>query len=200
MSHTLPLLLSFLAFSATTMFTPGPNNMMLLASGMRGGVAQSWPHILGVAVGFALLVLCVTCGLGELLTHYPWLQHALTYGGAAYILYLSYRIATTAIPTRQQEKQGKRGFIEIMLFQWLNPKGWMTALSTYALGYGALAPYPLNAFLIAALFGLVGLASSLFWVKMGHLFHPLTQRPRLFRLVNALMATLLLASLYPLLV
>src|SRR6218665_1438577 len=103
---TTELLIAFIAFAFVTSVTPGPNNMMLLASGVNFGVRRSVPHMLGISLGFMVLVICVGLGLGQLFEQFPALYQVLRYAGAAYLLYLAWKIAGSGAPSAG-ENRGK---------------------------------------------------------------------------------------------
>ena len=138
------LLGALVVFCAVTLFTPGPNNVMLMTSGLNHGFARSLPHQLGVAFGFAFMVALVGIGLGAVFTAYPVLYAVLKYAGAAYLLYLAWAIATSG---PMEDTEGNTGrpmtFIEAALFQWVNPKGWVMAVGAMS-AYAGVAAFPWN--------------------------------------------------------
>ncbi|MBJ9973871.1 LysE family translocator [Pseudomonas sp. S75] len=193
------LLTAFILFAFVSSITPGPNNMMLLASGVNFGIRRSIPHALGISLGFMLMVLGVGFGLGELFKVWPGLYALLRYAGAAYLLYLAWKIATSG-PLRGDSPAAASplGFWGAVAFQWVNPKAWVMAvgaITTYTPAQG----YVLNVIVIAALFALVNLPSVGIWVMFGSALRNLLRNPRWLVLFNVLMALLLVISLYPLL-
>ena len=188
-----------LVFGIATLFTPGPNNLMLMTSGVHLGIGKSWPRIWGVAFGFAFLVLCVGLGLGSMLLDHPLLARFLRYASIAYMMYLSYRTAIAPLPSSiVLIERGGGAFWSVVAFQWVNPKGWMMALAV-ASNYASVATYPMNALVVAFLLGLIGVASSLLWVALGRLIQHAVRTPKIFRFFSIFMACLLLVSLYPIL-
>lgn len=129
------LLLAFALFALVTSITPGPNNTMLLASGVNFGFNRSIPHILGISCGFFVLVLAVGLGLGAVFEAYPVLYSVLRYVGAAYLLYLAWKIARSGPMSETEQGQGKPiSYWGAAAFQWVNPKAWVMAvgaISTY---------------------------------------------------------------------
>jgi threonine/homoserine/homoserine lactone efflux protein len=196
---TTELLLAFITFAFVTSVTPGPNNMMLLASGINFGLRRSLPHLLGISLGMLLMVSAIGFGLGELLKLYPPLYNVLRYGGAAYLLYLSWKIATAAAPQANGQASGKpMGLIQAMAFQWVNPKAWImsiAAISTYA----PAQPIAAQILLIAGLFALINYPTCSLWILAGSLLRRALENPLWLRRFNYLMASLLVLSLYPLL-
>jgi len=196
---SLNLLAAFALFAFVSSITPGPNNTMLLASGVNFGVRRSVPHALGVSIGFGVMVLAVGLGLGEVFKVYPALYTLLRYAGAAYLLYLAWKIATSGPVSADSSQRGKpMSFFGAAAFQWVNPKAWVMAvgaITTYAPAQG----YLFNVLVIAAVFCLVNLPSVGVWVMFGSALRRFLQDPRWLRLFNLLMAALLVLSLYPLL-
>lgn len=191
-------LLAFIAYAFVTSITPGPNNTMLLASGVNYGFVRSLPHVLGISIGFGVMVVGVGAGLGRLFEAYPSLYAALRIVGGAYLLYLAWQIATAA-PMQDASSNGRPfGFWKAAGFQWVNPKAWIMAI-------GAITAYlPTGGgmqavVLLALLFTLVNAPSVTVWVTFGTaLRHWLTDLRRL-RVFNVSMAIMLVLSLYPLL-
>ncbi|RIA35674.1 threonine/homoserine/homoserine lactone efflux protein [Ectopseudomonas oleovorans] len=197
---TADLLLAFVAFAFVTSITPGPNNMMLLASGVNFGVRRSLPHMLGISLGFMLLVAAVGLGLGQLFEQVPLLHSVLRYAGAAYLLYLAWKIAQSGAPESSGTAAAKPfTFLQAAAFQWVNPKAWIMAIgaiTTYTPHEGFFT----NVILIAALFALVNCPSVGLWTVAGSLLRNWLNNPRALRAFNIGMALLLVASLYPILV
>jgi threonine/homoserine/homoserine lactone efflux protein len=197
---TADLLLAFVAFAFVTSITPGPNNMMLLASGVNFGVRRSLPHMLGISLGFMLLVAAVGLGLGQLFEQVPLLHSVLRYAGAAYLLYLAWKIAQSGAPQSSGAPAARPfTFLQAAAFQWVNPKAWIMAIgaiTTYTPHEGFFT----NVLLIAALFALVNCPSVGLWTVAGSLLRNWLNNPRALRAFNIGMALLLVASLYPILV
>lgn len=197
---TAELLIAFIAFAFVTSVTPGPNNMMLLASGVNFGVRRSVPHMLGISLGFMVLVIAVGLGLGQLFELYPALYSILRYAGGAYLLYLAWKIAGSGAPDTNGRAHGRPfTFIQAAAFQWINPKAWIMAIgaiTTYTPQDGFL----LNVLLIAALFAAVNCPSVGLWTVAGSLLRRWLDEPRVLRAFNIGMALLLVASLYPILI
>jgi threonine/homoserine/homoserine lactone efflux protein len=187
---------ALLVFVAVTSFTPGPNNAMLLATGLNFGFRRGQPHLWGVALGFTVMVLVVGLGLGAVFQAYPAVYAVLKYAGAAYLLYLAWQIATAGELQEGVSKGRPITFIEAAAFQWLNPKGWVMAVGAVS-AYAAVASFPFNMLLIAGLCGAVGILSSATWLGFGSALKRLLTNPRAVRVVNIAMALLLVASLWP---
>jgi threonine/homoserine/homoserine lactone efflux protein len=194
-------LFAFAIFALVTSITPGPNNLMLLASGVNFGFRSSVPHMLGISLGFLVMVMAVGLGLAEVFNRFPWIHGVLKWVGAIYMLYLAWCIAHSGPP----DDPGSRGrssrplgFLGAAAFQWVNPKAWVMALSafsTYVPASGGIKAIVLAALLFAA----VNLPSVGLWALSGARLRHFLQGPRNLRLFNHGMAGLLVVSLYPLL-
>ena len=193
------LTIAFIVFGAAMLFTPGPNNIMLMASGLNHGFRRTLPHVAGVALGFAFLVAVIGLGLGAVFAAYPALQSALKYLGAAYLVYLAAAIAMSRPAHAEGGGEGRlMTFLGAALFQWVNVKGWVIAVGTVT-AYAAIASYPWNILLQVALSLLIGWVSCAAWVLCGTSLQSLVKSPVVVRTFNIVMALLLLASLYPVL-
>jgi threonine/homoserine/homoserine lactone efflux protein len=193
---SIDLVWALLLFVVVTLFTPGPNNTMLMTTGLNFGFRRGLPHLWGVALGFGLMVLAVGLGLGAVFQAYPAAYTVLKYAGAAYLLYLAWQIATAGAVEEGETRGRPIGFMEAAAFQWLNPKGWVMAVGAVST-YAAVAAFPLNMALMAFLFGSLGILSSATWLGFGTGLKRLLTSPRTVRAVNITLALLLVASLWP---
>ncbi|MCK1741441.1 LysE family translocator [Bradyrhizobium sp. 139] len=191
------LLYAFLIFAVVMFFTPGPNNIMLLSSGLTYGFRRTIPHIAGITIGFAFMIGAVGLGLGTVFLAYPILQTILKYAGAAYLIYLAAVIAFSGPAKPSQESaRGPMTFWGAAMFQWINAKGWVIVIGTIT-AYAAIAQFPLNIAIQTLISLLVGSVSTVVWALFGTALRPVLTSERLVRAFNILMAILLLASLYP---
>lgn len=188
-------IIPLMAFAFVTSITPGPNNLMLMASGANFGFQRTIPHMMGVALGFVLMAFLMGLGLAQVFETWPRLRNVLTVFSVAYLLWLAWKIANAAPPRAGDAKGRPLSFIQAAAFQWVNPKAWSMALSAvtiYAPGdtVGAMV-------LVAAVFGAVNLPSVSVWCLMGRELRRILTNPARLRAFNWLMAGLLVASLYP---
>jgi len=198
MSHS--LLIALIAFGAVMAFTPGPNNIMVLSSGLTYGFRRTLPHIAGIAIGVSFMVAATGLGLGAIFVAWPILQTILKYAGTAYLIYLAYVIAMSGpVKPGQDNQAAPMTFFGAALFQWVNVKGWVMAIGIIT-AYSAVASFPWNIAVQAALMFLMGALSSLLWALFGSSLRPVLTSPKAVRAFNVVMAILLLASLYPVLV
>jgi threonine/homoserine/homoserine lactone efflux protein len=195
MSHS--LLIAFVMFATVMFFTPGPNNIMLLSSGLTYGFRPTIPHIMGITVGFAFMVGAVGLGLGTIFIAYPVLQTILKYAGVVYLIYLAAAIAMSGpVSADQDNRRGPMTFWGAAMFQWVNAKGWVMVIGTIT-AYAAISPYPWNIAIQVALSLFLGAISCTAWALFGSALRPVLTSPRAVRAFNIVMAVLLLASLYP---
>ena len=195
---TYATLLALIAFALVSSITPGPNNLMLMSSGANFGVRRTVPHALGIAIGFAVMILLVGIGLIRLFDLWPMLSIILKIVSIAYLLWLAWKIANAAPPEGHIAADSQpMSFIGGALFQWVNPKAWTMALGAITL----YAPQRdgMTILLIAVIFGLVNLPSVSLWAVMGQVMRQWLSSPRRLRMFNWSMAALLVASLAPML-
>lgn len=191
-------LLSGLAlFAFVSSITPGPNNMMLMASGANFGFRRTIPHMLGIGIGFTIMIVLVGIGLMQVFDAIPALHGILTVIGIAYLVWLAWKIAHADMPSTEGSKGRPMTFLQAALFQWVNPKAWqmgLTAITLYAPDrtWQAIA-------LVAVMFGLINLPSVSTWTVLGQQLRRILSSRRRLQLFNWTMAALLLASLIPVL-
>jgi threonine/homoserine/homoserine lactone efflux protein len=191
------LLIAFLMFAVVMFFTPGPNNVMLLSSGLTYGFRRTLPHMAGITIGFAFMVGAVGLGLGTVFIAYPVLQTILKYAGAAYLVYLAAVIAMAGpVASSQDNARGPMTFWGAAMFQWVNAKGWVMVIGTITT-YAGIARFPWNILMQVIISLLMGAASCVAWALFGSALRPWLTSPRAVRAFNIVMALLLLASLYP---
>ena len=189
--------LPFATYSFVMSITPGPNNVMLLSSGLTYGFRRTLPHVAGITIGFAFMIGAVGLGLGTIFISYPVLQTILKYAGAAYLLYLAAAIAMSGpVKPDQDSRRGPMTFWGAAMFQWINVKGWVMVIGTIT-AYAGIARFPWNITIQVMLSLLLGVVSCSAWALFGSALRPILTSPRAIRAFNIVMAVLLLASLYP---
>ena len=192
-----PLLIAFVVFATVMFFTPGPNNIMVLSSGLTYGFRRTVPHIAGISIGFAFMVGAVGFGFETIFLAYPVLQTILKYAGAAYLIYLAAVIAMSEpVTPGQDNRRGPMTFWGAAMFQWVNVKGWVMVIGTIT-AYAGIASFPWNIVIQVVLSLLLGVMSTSTWTLSGSSLRPFMTSPRAVRAFNIVMAVLLLASLYP---
>lgn len=196
---TAEILIALIGFAFASSITPGPNNLMLMASGANYGLRRTVPHMLGISLGHAFMVIMVGVVLLQIFDTYPVLNLILKVLSATYMLWLAWKIAT-ALPPEAKEVTGKPfTFLQAAAFQWVNPKAWfmaITAISAYApQDMGLLA----GAALVAVVFSATNLPSVTVWAWMGVQVRRWLGTAARLRTFNVTMAVLLVVSLYPML-
>lgn len=191
------LILPLIGFAFVTSVTPGPNNMMLLASGLNFGLGRTVPHMAGITLGYGLMIVICGLGLAQPLIHWPALALGLKWVSVGYMLWLAWKLAQSASP-----RAGGAGasaarpmtFLQAAAFQWVNPKAWVMALGAIS----AFAGTSTGGVLVVALTcALVGLPSVAVWTFAGDRLARVLTDPRNLRLFNWTMAGLLVLSLIP---
>jgi threonine/homoserine/homoserine lactone efflux protein len=191
---TLDQSIAFFVFSVVAAITPGPSNVMLTSAGAAAGVARGLPCLIGVAAGMGLLIFSVAMGLGQLVLGHPAILKAFNWAGAAFLLWLAWKITTSGQSTANTERKPV-GLAGAALFQWINPKSWLVSASA-AGAYlqagtdGAL----LQAISLAALFIAAALPSGFAWLAFGATMHRYLKSARATRIFNAVMGASLVAS------
>ena len=199
MNFNVELVAAMAMFAFVTSVTPGPNNMMLLASGVNFGVKRTVPHWLGVSLGHFVMLLLVGAGLESLLKAFPLVYQVMKVVGFAYLVYLAWGVAQSGAPQRNGEEAVQPiTFLGAAAFQWVNPKAWIMAIgyfSNYMPTDASLTFVVLTCFMFSAInFPSVGL-----WVWLGAKLERYLQRNSVRRVFNGTMAVLLIASMVPVL-
>lgn len=188
------LLTALIAFSFVGFVTPGPNNLMLMASGANFGILRTLPHFFGITFGFVLMVVLVGLGLVQVFTSYPVSYEILRWFSVAYLVYLALKIATAKA---QSAKAGGKplNWLQAALFQWVNPKAWalaLTAITVYAPSQSIIAVAT-----VAVILALINMPSIFVWIVLGSKLQRYFDDAVKLRVFNCTMALLLLATLYP---
>lgn len=195
------LLAGMAGFALVSSITPGPNNLMLMASGTNFGFRRTLPHMLGVSFGFMLMMFLVGLGLAAALRRVPLAFTVLKFGSVAYLLFLAWRLATATAPTGKAAGTAAARPMtawQAVLFQWVNPKAWSMALTGIAVYCGQDRSATTLA-AVALLFGAINLPSVGLWAFVGSRLVTWLGDPARLRLFNRCAAALLVASIYPVL-
>lgn len=192
------IFLALVVFAFTTSITPGPNNMMLFASGVNFGFVRTIPHMCGIGAGFLVLLLAVGFGLGALLETVPWLYTLLKFAGGAYLLWIAWKIGTSRSLGEGTAGARPMTFLQAAAFQWVNPKAWVMAVSAMAT-YTDAGNYTASVLLVGVAFALVNFPSVSTWAGFGSALRQWLSVPVRLKWFNISMALLLVASLWPML-
>lgn len=197
MRMTTHILTALATFAFVSSITPGPNNLMLMASGANFGFRRTIPHMLGVGIGFTIMVFLVGIGLMQIFDRFAITHLILKVFSVTYLLWLAWKIANSGAPKGAESGGTPMTFVQAAMFQWVNPKAWtmaLTAITLYAPDRSLWA-----VLIVAAAFGAVNLPCVSVWIFLGQQMRRLLTRPALLTAFNWTMATLLVASLYPVL-
>ncbi|PZM13585.1 LysE family translocator [Rhizobium tubonense] len=190
--------LALLLFAFTTSITPGPNNMMLFASGVNFGFRRTIPHMLGIGAGFLSLLLGVGLGLGALLHTVPAVYTLLKFAGGAYLVWIAWKIANSRSLSEKQSGATPMSFFSAAAFQWINPKAWVMAVTAMAT-YTVPSLYFASVLIVGAAFAAVNVPSVSTWAGFGSALRDWLSDPVRLKWFNITMAALLVLSLWPML-
>ena len=190
-------IIALFIFSTSATITPGPNNIMLMTSGLNFGALKTLPHYLGVCVGFPVMVVLLGLGFGFLFERFPVLHQVIQLIGFLYLLYLSWLIANAAPSTLDAEQVKPLTFFQAVLFQWVNPKAWIMATGAIAAFTSESADIFIGVLIIALTFLVVTFPCSGLWLFFGVWLKKLFKNPAHQKTFNRLMACLLVLSIMP---
>jgi len=193
---TIELLIALIGFVFIGSVTPGPNNIMLMASGTNFGFLRTLPHLFGIEFGTWFLLLTIGLGLGKLFELYPDIRLVMKALSSVYLLYLAWKIANAAPPKEGEEKGKPITFAQAAGFQWVNPKLWSVAIYTVT-NFTPAGEGFLPAFIIATLFIAINFPTICIWVVIGTQVRRLLNEPRRLTIFNWAMASLLVLTLIP---
>ena len=195
---SIEILTALAIFALVSSITPGPNNIMLMNSGANFGFKRTIPHALGVSIGFTVMVALVGIGIMQLFDAWPLSYQILKVLSVVYLLYLASKIAMSDAAEKSAKGKSKPfTFTQAAMFQWVNPKAWtmaLTAISVYAPSKNLTA-----VLFVAITFGLVNLPCISGWVALGEKMQIFLNNKQRLKIFNIVMASLLVLSLYPVL-
>ena len=197
---TTELLAALAVFALVSSITPGPNNLMLMTSGINFGLARTIPHMLGVSLGLTLMIALIGLGVMKIIEAIPGSTLIITAASGLYLLYMAWRIATTDTSPAENgvlvAKSKPLTFVQAALFQWINPKAWTMALTAIS-AYAPKSQGWVGVVVVAGVFGVVNLPSTATWAVMGAKLRNFLSDPLRLRTFNIIAALLLVVSLYP---
>ena len=192
------MILSIVSFGMASTMSPGPNNIMLLSSGLTFGYRRTIPHALGINFGFPVMVICVGLGVGQLFEVFPVVYSVLKVAGVGYLLWMAWHIANTkgSLDTKST-KDRPFTFWQAALFQWINPKAWMMAVTSTAAFITDQQVAFIQVVIISSIFFLCAIVSTNSWSLGGVMLRRFIRNERLVRFFNITMAVLIVGSLVP---
>jgi threonine/homoserine/homoserine lactone efflux protein len=191
---------AILLFAFTATVTPGPNNVMIMTSGLNYGVRRSLPHFFGICLGFPVMVILVGLGIGAVFERFPLAHEVIKVAGVAYLLYLSWRIAASSPVSLEGGAGRPLTFWQAVLFQWVNPKAWVMVTGAVAAFTSVSAGIYLQVLLITSAFALAVFPCVAMWMTFGVGLQQLLKDPFHQRIFNVSMAVLLVSSIAPVII
>ena len=188
--------IAFLLFAVVAAVTPGPSNVMLTTAGANAGVVRGLPCLFGVTTGMGLMMFLVPLGLGTIVLRNPMLLKALNWGGAGFLLWLSWKIATSSSRVDSIGERDPVGYVGAAVFQWVNPKSWLVSASAAGTFLQAEAGSPvLQSALLGGLFIAAALPSCFLWLAFGAAVQRVLRNEGRLRAFNIAMGALLALSI-----
>jgi len=195
--YTITMLFSIATFTLSTVLSPGPNNIMLLSSGLTFGYKRTISHMLGIIFGFPFMVVLVGLGLGAIFELYPIVFIVLKYIGMIYLFWMAYKIATNTSSFDLNNNSNPFTFLQSAIFQWLNPKAWVMAVTSISVFVTSNENTTMQVFIIAFIYMLSGIISTNSWTLGGVVLKKILKDEKLIKIFNITMAILLVASVLP---
>ena len=186
-------ILGLVGFSMVSSGTPGPNNILLWASGAAFGFRRTVPHVLGTALGLGAMTLAVAAGLGTLIEAVPGLAFAMKIAGSIYLLYLAYQIAGAGALERQEVSR-PLNVLQAAAFQAINPKAWIFALGAVTTFRPEDLPMLLGTTTVALTMMLVIVPTAAVWAAAGDVLNRLLAGQRTRRIVSVGLAAIVVVS------
>ena len=197
--YTFTMLVSIATFTLSTCVTPGPNNIMLLSSGLTFGYKRTMPHMTGIVVGFPLMILLIGIGLGIVFEKFPILLSVLKVIGILYLFWMAYKIATnkTTVEVKENSQSKPFTFLQSALFQWVNPKAWIMGITAISIFVTSKDDSLIQVVIVSFIFMLSGVVSTNLWTSGGVVLKRFIKDESHVRKFNILMAFFLLLSVIP---
>ena len=191
---TWELILAISVYNFVMYVTPGPNNSILTASGIKFGFNQSIPNILGIPTGHGIQLALVCLGLGSLFNYFPFLIDILKYFGAAYILYLSWRIFGSLGVLESNDRQRPLKYYEAILFQFVNPKAWIICITAVSSFYPEKENLFVGTFFMVLMSTIINIPSISVWAIGGSIIRHYLKNERVKKIIEILLALLLVIT------
>ncbi len=197
--YTIAMILSIATFTLSTSISPGPNNIMLLSSGLTFGYRRTIPHMAGVFLGFPLMVLIVGLGMGALFEKFPLVLTVLKFIGIIYLFWMAYKIANNSSSYDVEENNESKpfSFMQAAMFQWVNPKAWIMAITSISIFVTSNENGLFQIIIISLIYFLSGCVSCNTWAFGGTVLKKFIKSEKSVQRLNIAMAILLIASVLP---
>ncbi|MFT5676628.1 MAG: threonine/homoserine/homoserine lactone efflux protein [Paraglaciecola sp.] len=188
---------ALILFTIATSITPGPNNVMIMTSGVNHGFRKSIPHLAGIDLGFPLMLIVIGLGASQIFETNPSLFLWLKIVGVVYLSYLAFKIASSPVQSFERSNSKPFTFFQAALFQWVNPKAWIMCIGAVVTYVSSDQAYFQQLFAIALIFFVFGMPCTVAWLGFGSSLKQVLSKPSYLRIFNVSMALLLLVSLLP---
>lgn len=197
--YSFTMIISIASFTLATVLTPGPNNIMLLSSGLTFGYKRTLPHMMGIMFGFPLMVVGVGLGVGAIFELFPVVFILLKVVGIAYLFWMAWHIANSkgGFDTKENDESNPFTFIQAAAFQWVNPKAWIMAITATATFTTDTSIALQQVMMIAFIYLLSGVISTNSWAMGGVVLKKLIKNDRSIKIFNISMAVLIVVSVLP---
>ncbi len=198
--YTWSMLLSIVTFTLSTVLTPGPNNIMLLSSGLTFGYRRTIPHIFGIVLGFPFMVIVVGLGMGAIFEQFPFLFTVLKIVGIIYLFWMAYKIATNKSVYNIDDNSNNSkpfSFLQAAIFQWVNPKAWIMAITSISVFVTSEQYHFQEVFIVSFIYFLSGIISTNSWALGGVILKRFITNEHYVHIFNITMALLLVVSILP---
>ena len=197
--YTVAMILSIATFTLSTVSSPGPNNIMLLSSGLTFGYKKTIPHMFGIMIGFPFMVLLVGLGLGLVFEKFPIIFSILKIVGILYLFWMAFKVATNkgSLEVKEGEKSKPFTFLQSAAFQWVNPKAWIMAITAISIFVTSKDDSLTQVVIIALIYLLSSIFSTNAWTAGGVVLKRFVKDQKIVRILNIVMAILLVASVLP---
>jgi threonine/homoserine/homoserine lactone efflux protein len=194
------LYLSILIFAISTTITPGPNNIMIMASGINYGIKKSIPHLCGICLGLPIMIIMIGLGFSIVFEMYPFLHQIIKILGVLYLVYLAWLIAKSSPKSFKNKKSHPMTFVQGVMFQWVNPKAWVIATSAISAYTNTSSSVNTQIILISLIFLAVEFPCVGVWLVFGTGIKRFLKSEQMQRAFNICMALLLIASVMPVII
>jgi threonine/homoserine/homoserine lactone efflux protein len=198
-SFPLALILTSIPFMTSMGITPGPNNILVASSGVNFGFRATIPHIVGITIGYPLMLLLVGLGLARIFIAVPMTHLVLKYISIAYLLYLAWRIAMSSSLGEVRSTKRPMTLLQAAAFQWVNAKGWVVALGAVTTYTVVNETLPLQIMALSGISLIITVISASSWTLFGSLLRRFLHTEKRRRWFNYSMAGLLVISILPVL-
>ena len=197
--YSITMLLSLATFTLSTVISPGPNNIMLLSSGLTFGYKKTIPHMFGIMIGFSIMVIIVGLGMGVVFERFPLIFTILKVIGVLYLFWMAYKIAnnSSSYDVDTDLNGNPFTFLQAAAFQWVNPKAWIVAITAISVFVTSTQNSFIQVLTISFIYLLSSIVSTNIWALGGVVLKKFLKEEKSIKIFNISMASLLILSVIP---